>query len=150
MPTSRLSICHVVVLLVAIGLGSAQAQPAPATAAASAAPLPIEFSSVAQALAALQARDGNGTVVTHTDEWTIVVEPLASAQWSFTPPGHEAYPAVVRRVIRRGAGGASVETASLCEAPADACTRLLEKFATLNDRITQAVKARGRQGSSQP
>jgi len=111
----------------------------------------IAFGSVAEALSALTRLDGNGTVVTHADGWVIINEPLAAAQWSFTPATHAAHPAVVRRAVHRGADGkVSVETASLCEAAAAACTDLLHEFATLNDRITQSVRARGRQGSSQP
>ncbi len=111
----------------------------------------IEYPSVAAALKDLEARDENGTVVTHSDGWTIINEPLASSQWSFTPPGHYAYPAVVRRVIKRSSTGAvSVETASLCEASESACSKLLAEFATMNERITQAVKAKGRQPSTAP
>jgi hypothetical protein len=131
-------------LLVSLPIGLASAQDAaPASQA-------IEFSSVAAALTALEARDGNGTIVTHADGWTIVNEPLASAQWSFTPADHPAYPAVVRRVIKRAPDGVvGVEISSRCEAPQAACTQLLADFAALNDRVTQAIKARGRQGSSQ-
>ena len=141
-------------LIGALAAAGARAQPAAPTAAqAASAPVApsIGFETVAKALAALEARDGNGTIVTHADGWVIVAEPPANAQWSFTPPGHAAYPAVVRRVIRRGAeGSTSVETSSLCEAPEAACTQLLAEFQAMNGRITQAVKARGRQGSQQP
>ncbi len=110
----------------------------------------IPYANVAAALAALNARDGAGTIVTHSDDWTLVNEPGASAQWSFTPQGHPAHPALVRRIVKRGAGGdLSVETASLCEAGADACTRLLQEFEAMNPRIIQAIRARGRQGSAQ-
>lgn len=113
-------------------------------------PARIDFPSVAAALTALEARDGNGTIVTHSDGWTIVNEPLASAQWSFTPSGHAAYPAVVRRVIKRPpAGTVTVEVSSLCEAPPAECSKLLAEFHAMNERITQAVKAQGRQGSAQ-
>jgi hypothetical protein len=125
-----------------VGLASAEDGAAPAK--------PIDFPSVAAALKALEARDGNGAIVTHADGWTIVNEPLASAQWSFTPADHPAYPAVVRRVIKRAPDGlVSVEIGSLCDAPKAACTKLLAEFAAMNDRVTQAVKARARQGSSQ-
>ncbi|CAN5271824.1 hypothetical protein BH11PSE9_BH11PSE9_15960 [soil metagenome] len=120
---------------------SAVAQPAPAASAPAA--NPIAYPSVARALSALEAEDGKTTVVTHPDGWVVVNEPAAAAQWSFTPPGYYAYPAVVRRIIRRGPNKAvAVETASLCEAPADSCERLLKEFATMNDRITQATKGR--------
>ncbi|WP_428420275.1 hypothetical protein [Methylibium sp.] len=126
------------------------AQQASAPAEPAAGPGRIPFSSVAEALAALEGKDGNGAIVTHADGWVVVNEPQAAAQWSFTPPGHEAYPAVVRRIVRRGGGGAvDVETSSLCEAAKDPCARLLVEFEALNSRVTQAIKARGRQGSSQ-
>lgn len=128
-------------LLLLLLVGSVAAQTAP----------PLGFASVAEALKALEARDGNGTIVTHADGWTTVNEPAAAAQWSFVPASHAAYPAVVRRIIRRGPNGAvSVETGSLCEAAADRCTALLTEFETMNDRITQAVRARGRQPASPP
>lgn len=127
-------------LLLWAGLAAAQG------AASSAPPLP--YRDVAAALAGLQARDGNGTVVTHADGWTVVNEPLASAQWSFTPPGHAAHPAVVRRTILRQPGGAvQVVVDSLCEGPEPACQQLRAEFEALNDRIVQATRARSRQPS---
>ncbi|MFM9917300.1 MAG: hypothetical protein ACKVOX_15955 [Rhizobacter sp.] len=114
-------------------------------------PARIDYATVAEALKELEARDGNGTMVAHADGWTIINEPLASAQWSFAPSGHYAYPAVVRRIIKRSSDGTvSVETASVCEAPQAECSKLLSEFAAMNDRITQAVKARARQGSTPP
>lgn len=110
----------------------------------------LPYTQVAQALAALRAADGQGTIVTESEGWVTVNQPLASAQWSFVPSEHAAYPAVIRRIIRRGPGGAvNVETDSLCEGPRPACEQLLVEFAALNSRITQAVKAQGRQGSNQ-
>lgn len=111
----------------------------------------IGFASVAAALKELESRDGNGTIVTHPDGWTVINEPSLSAQWSFTPSGYYAYPAVVRRTIKRSPDGSvSVETASLCEAPEPECSKLLAEFTAMNERITQAVKARGRQAPFQP
>lgn len=115
------------------------------------APSRIPYPSVAAALEGLEANDGKGTIVTHADGWTIINEPMASAQWSFTPSGHHAFPAVVRRVIQREPGGAvKVDTVSLCEAPQIECSKLLSEFSAMNERITQAVQARGRQGPSRP
>ncbi|MFO1340682.1 MAG: hypothetical protein U1F53_21085 [Burkholderiaceae bacterium] len=125
--------------------------PAPAPAPTPPAAGSIGYASVAAARQALESRGGVDTVVTHADGWTVVNEPMASAQWSFTPSGHAAYPAVVRRTIKRSPGGAvSVETASLCEAPEAECGKLLAEFATMNERIVQAVKARGRTPSQTP
>ncbi len=128
---------------------AAFAQTAAPAAPAAAAVAPIADRSVAAAQARLEALDGNGAIVTHADGWTTVNEPAASAQWSFTPAGHYAHPAVVRRVIVRRAGGAiSVDTQTLCEAKAEACGKLVAEFESMNDRIVQAVRARGRQGAA--
>lgn len=131
---------------------AAQAQPTPPTTPAAApAVAPIPDRSVAAALARLQALDGNGAIVTQADGWTTVNEPMAATQWSFTPAGHAAHPAVVRRIIVRHAGGAiTVDTQSLCEAPAEACGKLVADFEALNDRIVQALRSRGRQGAARP
>ena len=130
---------------------AAMSQTAPQAAASAPAQARIDYPTVAAARAALEALDGNGAVVTHPDGWMIANEPLAAAQWSFTPVGHYAYPALVRRTVRRSTGGAvSIEAVSLCEAQADACARLLVEFENLNDRISQSVRARARQGSTPP
>lgn len=131
---------------------AASAAPAASAAAAPAPVPPIPYPSVAAALSALEARDGNGTVVTHSDDgWVIINEPLAAAQWSFAPKTDPAYPAVVRRVIQRGPDRrATVDTARLCEGPAAACEALMTQFTALNDRITQAARARDRNASTQP
>lgn len=117
----------------------------PAPSAARPVP-PIPYASVAEALAALEARDGNGTIVTHADGWTTVNDPMASAQWSFTPAGHPAHPALVRRIVeRQPVGELRIDVQTLCEAanPA-ACTQLRSDFEAMSDRIRQALKARGR------
>lgn len=119
---------------------AALAQPAPAASAAA----PIGYPTVAAALQDLTAQDGNGTVVVHTDGWTIINQPAAAAQWSFPPADHEAAPALVRRVIHRGPNRAvDVQTSTLCEGNAAACERLKAQFETMNDRITQSIKSRG-------
>lgn len=103
----------------------------------------IDYPTVAAALKDLEAKDGSGTVVAHADGWTIVNEPPIT-QWSFTPAGHAAHPAVVRRIIRRLPDGkVTVEIAALCEAKEDACKKLEQDFASLNERIVQQARARG-------
>lgn len=131
----------------ALNAGPAEAQsaapPAPPAPAAPVVPA-MTYKTVAEALKALQARDGESTVVMHSDDgWVIVNEPMANAQWSFTPKTHAAYPAVVRRVIVHSRdGNVSVETASICEASASACAGLLKEFEALNERIIEAARAR--------
>jgi hypothetical protein len=150
----KTSLIHCSLLIAAnAGLIAANAQTpaAPPAAAVAATPRGIEFHSVAEALKALEARDGVDTVATHAEGWVTVNEPAAAAQWTFTPPGHDAYPAVVRRIIRRGSNGKyTVETTSLCEAAQDKCSQLVTDFESMNGRITEAVGARSRKSGSQP
>ena len=147
-----LALCRLPIATSILALaGTAMAQPSPMPAVSALAATTIEYPSVAAARAALEALDGNGAVVTHADGWMIVNEPMAAAQWSFTPPGHYAHPSLVRRVIQRSGGGAvAVQVATLCEAPREACDRLKAEFEAMNERITQSVRARGRQGSTAP
>jgi hypothetical protein len=138
--------------LCAVTAGAGAQAPAASASAAATEPIPMPYKTVAEALAGLKERDGNGTIVTDGgDGWVIVNEPMASAQWTFTPAGHAAYPAVVRRVIRRGLNRAvSVDVATVCEAPAAACAELVKTFEGMNERITQAAGARNRQPPTGP
>jgi Skp family chaperone for outer membrane proteins len=140
-----------ITLAASAAAATASAQPVTTPIAETTAASRIEYASVSKALAALEARDGESTVVTHPDGWVVISEPAATAQWSFTPPGYYAYPAVVRRIIRHGPNrSVSVDTASLCEADAESCAKLLKEFETMNERITQAAKARAGSGATQP
>jgi hypothetical protein len=57
--------------------------------------------SVDEAMRALKDKPGSSVTITKPDSWVIINEagPL-STQWSFTPAGHYAHPAVVRRAIK--------------------------------------------------
>lgn len=135
----------VLAALLAARAVAAQDGPPPAASSARAdAAAPLPWTRVEDARQALSARDGQGTVVVHDGEgWTIVTEPLAAARWTFTPPGHEAHPATVRRTIQRTAEGRTeVRTDLLCEGPVDACERLRSRFERLDERIRQATRGR--------
>jgi len=65
------------------------------------------------------------------------------AIWSFTPEGHYAYPAVVKRELKQNAqGGAFIEMTALCEATKDACDRLIGEFQKLNGQAKEDVQKR--------
>jgi hypothetical protein len=106
----------------------------------------IGYSTVAEALSALKAKQGVQVEVTKPDSWVIVNEP-GNIQWSFTPDTHRAHPAVVRRAIKvNGEGGLYIEMSALCQAEKTDCDKLLEDFKELNERIRQSVRARLQQG----
>jgi hypothetical protein len=115
-------------------LGMAKAQDLPAG------PLPetpqsnIGYRTVADALASLKAR--NGVTVSIVREWTIVVDEANKEVWSFAPPSHPAYPAVVRRAVRsRSEGGSEINMSVLCEAAKEPCDNLVREFNAMNKRI---------------
>jgi hypothetical protein len=92
----------------------------------------IGYASVREALEALKAKP-DVTIVTRRDGWVIVTEPRPYAQWSFTPEGHYAHPAVVRLTIQQSPNGeVKVETAALCGAEQAACEKLMAEFRRRN------------------
>lgn len=140
-------------LAASLVVAAVHAQPAsaPAAGALGSTTPAIPFATVAEALAALKARDGDSVTVMTADGWVTVDEPSAAARWSFTPSGYYAYPAVVKRVIKRSpAGAAEVETTSLCESDKASCDKLLAEFHVLDERIRQAIQARGRRTPPPP
>ena len=105
----------------------------------------IGYASVKEALEELKAKPGV-VVVTKPDGWIIATEPKVYAQWSFTPEGHYAHPAVVRRLVQqRPDGEVSVETSALCGAEQNACDRLMAEFRALNE----GHSGKGRTGENQ-
>jgi hypothetical protein len=86
-----------------------------------------------------------GAKVTHPDGWTVVTVPKPEiAVWSFVPQGHEAYPAVVRRLVRKSDKGTFLEMKVLCEAKQDACRKLTVQFQQMTAQMQQAMQAKGR------
>ncbi len=62
--------------------------------------------------------------------WTVVAsrEADAAVQWFFTPEGHAAHPAVVKRTATERDGIGMIDLVALCHAEQDACDRLLDDF----------------------
>lgn len=73
------------------------------------------------------------------DGWTIVasVEHGNPVLWSFTPEGHPAHPAVVKRTALERKGNGFVELTTLCEGPEAECKQLLEHFRQVNQELAQ-------------
>lgn len=104
---------------------------------------PLPYTTVAEALAALSAKEG--AIKTEAEGWVTVTEPLEGVQWSFVPASHAAYPSMVRRSIARPPGEpARVEMATICEASAQACAALAQEFEAQNSRFEQYVRSRAR------
>lgn len=111
----------------------------------------LGYASVSQALESLKAKPGVSINITKPDGWVIINEPNPTfAVWSFTPEGHYAHPAVVRRIIQqRPNGEVYVEMAALCQATKEPCDKLIREFQQLNERMREQVRARMQQGKAQ-
>ena len=100
-------------------------------------PRPLGYTKVAGALAALE-KNPDATI-SHPDGWTVVtVRKPELAVWSFVPKGHEAYPAVVRRLVRKTDKGTFVEMKVLCEAKQEPCRKLAIQVQQLTAQMQQA------------
>jgi len=131
---------HRLLAIAALAVASAQAQSdVPGTPAHRSS---IGYGSVQEAMDALRAKPGVQIQTTKPEGWTIVNEP-GNIQWSFTPTGHYAYPAVVRRAVKvNPAGDVYIEMTGLCQAEKGPCDRLMDEFKDLNEKIRASVKTR--------
>lgn len=113
---------------------------APAAVAAADEPATIGHESVAAVLEALRA-----DVSAQFSEqlgWTVVAsrERDAAVEWFFTPEGHDAHPAVVKRVALERDGIGMVDLVALCQAEQDACDGLLDDFRQQQELAAAAAR----------
>jgi len=96
-----------------------------------------DYPSVAAVLAELRANPSARFDM--RDGWVVVasVERGNPVLWSFTPAGHPAHPAVVKRTALEKTGTGFVELTTLCEGPEAECKRLLEQFKQINQELAQ-------------
>ena len=97
----------------------------------------IPYPTVAAALEGLRGK--SGVKVADQSGWTVIEEPAAAAIWTFTPAGHPAHPAVVRRGIVQRGNDILVDMDVKCEAAKPACDRLAAEFQTLVDQMRQSL-----------
>jgi hypothetical protein len=100
----------------------------------------IGYPSPAAALAALKKNpDAQFSVM---DGWTIVStkENGNLVMWSFTPDGHPAHPAAVKRTMTRKDGAWYLDMKVLCGGTKAHCDKLVEDFKQLNERMTQYIR----------
>jgi hypothetical protein len=103
-------------------------------------PAPIGQASVAAVLESLRAdpsaqfREQRG--------WTVVAsrERGAPVEWFFTPEGHAAHPAVVKRTAVERDGVGMIDLAALCNAEQEACDLLLDEFRQQHELAQAAAR----------
>jgi hypothetical protein len=100
----------------------------------------IGYASVDAALSSLKKRSDVTFTTTKPDGWLIATDETMFAIWSFTPQGHYAYPAVVKRAAMQNTQGqVFIETSALCEADKVSCDRLMSEFSKLNEQVREDV-----------
>jgi hypothetical protein len=91
-------------------------------------PAPIGYATVGAVLEALRAEPG--AQFREQRGWTVVAsrERDAPVEWFFTPEGHDAHPAVVKRTALERDGVGLIDLAALCQSEQPACDQLLDDF----------------------
>ena len=74
--------------------------------------------------------------------WTVVAssERGLPVQWFFTPEGHPAHPAVVKRTALEQDGVGKIELAALCEVEQAVCAELLDDFRQQHELAQAAAR----------
>ncbi|MFP7723830.1 hypothetical protein [Lysobacter sp. A3-1-A15] len=103
----------------------------------------IGYPTVAAALEDLKRRPD--VSVRDNAGWTIVGidTPQERSIWSFTPAGHPAHPAAVKRTIYEESGMVMMKTNALCQAEKAACDDLMAQFADLERELQQRMQGGG-------
>jgi len=74
--------------------------------------------------------------------WTVVASSDRGlpVQWFFTPEGHPAHPAVVKRTALESDGVGRIDLAALCQAEQDVCAQLLDDFRQQHELAQAAAR----------
>jgi hypothetical protein len=83
----------------------------------------IEYSTLEEALNALRAK--TAVIFNNQDGGLDADDSSSIVIWLFTPPGHLAYPSIIKRQSKMGLTGAYMETAIRCLASPGVCDRYL-------------------------
>ena len=81
----------------------------------------IEYSTLEEALAALHAKAG--VTFKKQNGWLVATDSNPIVVWLFTPPGHPAYPSMIKQQIINKPDGAYMDRAIRCLASKAVCDR---------------------------
>jgi hypothetical protein len=98
----------------------------------------IGYSSVNDGLSALKKKEGVSIRV--EGGWTVIEDRKDHAVWSFTPDGHPAHPAAIKRSLFEKDGGLYMTMNVLCQATKKECDKLVTEFQELNKLIQKSMQ----------
>ncbi|MFT3807258.1 DUF4019 domain-containing protein [Arenimonas sp.] len=99
----------------------------------------IGYATVEEARKALTSRK-DAEVRPMQEGWLVVNTPADNAIWTFTPAGHPAYPAVVKRFWFEKNGSMMMGMTALCQAAKEPCDALMRDFQELNQKMAEEIK----------
>jgi len=95
----------------------------------------IGYPTVEAALAAVRARPG--VTESQKDGWTVIEDKAHFETWNFSPAGHPAHPAVVKRTVLGGVGGTRTQTAAMCGGGQTECDKLVAQFQAGDNKTSE-------------
>lgn len=125
------------VLLLA-SCASAPDQTVPATGPIPERDAKLGYKTPEEALAGLRQKPGVRIYERHG--WTVAEDKPDNAVWSFTPSGHPAHPAVVKRYAYEEKGAVYVRMGVICGASKEACDALVREFNALTERAAKEMR----------
>ncbi|MGH8528441.1 MAG: hypothetical protein ACRETN_01165 [Nevskiales bacterium] len=135
----------ILAMLVGLNVGCAQAETKVAPIQPTVRESGIGYSSVSTALSDLRNRPELATRI--ENGWTIANDSKNTTIWSFTPEGHPAHPAAVKRIVFENDGAVYIDMKALCQADKVSCDRLVSEFEELNELILQSMRRRSGQSA---
>jgi hypothetical protein len=98
-----------------------------------------EYPSVAAALAALRAR--KDLMFSENEGWLNFSDDKNLIKWAFTPKGHPAYPAMIKRAVVKQGNALNMVMTAQCEASKLACDTLVREFQAMNESAARQLQA---------
>lgn len=95
----------------------------------------IGYPTVDAALAAVRARPG--VTESQKDGWTVIEDKARYETWLFSPAGHPAHPAVVKRTLLGGVAGTRTQTAALCGGGQTECDKVVAQFQAADKKTSE-------------
>ena len=74
------------------------------------------------------------------NKWLVIRDGASKAIWTFAPPDHPAYPAVIKRVIVQTDNHERIETSALCQAKRAACDQLMKEMRLVDEKMRESVQ----------
>ena len=73
-------------------------------------------------------------------KWLVIRDNPNKAIWTFAPPDHPAYPAVIKRMVSSKDGNEKMETSALCQAKREACDAMMKEVRASDEKMRSTLQ----------